>query len=123
MTKAEDFSHHCRTKGLMDVTEVSEASGVPRRTLYDWWRTRPRAVVLIVMGLSAERSRLPAAAPATGQFEDFSDYCKEHCGLDATEVAETSKVPRRTLYDWWRTRPRAVVLIVEGIATERRNKR
>lgn len=49
---------------------------------------------------------------------DLSTYCKKICGLDAGEVAKASDVPRRTLYDWWKNRRRAVELIVKGISTE-----
>ncbi|HGK7311011.1 TPA: hypothetical protein ACJ51G_000989 [Aeromonas hydrophila subsp. hydrophila] len=50
--------------------------------------------------------------------EDLSAYCKTRCGLDVSEVSELSEVPRRTLYDWWRNRRRAVELIVKGLASE-----
>lgn len=52
------------------------------------------------------------------QTEAFSKYCRENVGLDATEVADLAKVPRRTFYDWWTTRRRAVELIVNGIKRE-----
>lgn len=50
--------------------------------------------------------------------EDLSEYCKKNCGLDAKEVADRAEVPRRTFYDWWGTRRRAVELIVKGLASE-----
>ncbi|AZG35398.1 MULTISPECIES: hypothetical protein [Shewanella] len=53
---------------------------------------------------------------------EFSKYCKANCGLDATEVADLAQVPRRTFYDWWKTRRRAVELIVLGLKIERDSK-
>ncbi|MBO1273619.1 MULTISPECIES: hypothetical protein [Shewanella] len=47
--------------------------------------------------------------------EAFSAYCRAQVGLDAKEVADLAKVPRRTFYDWWATRRTAVELIVDGI--------
>lgn len=52
------------------------------------------------------------------QTEAFSKYCRENVGLDAKEVADLAKIPRRTFYDWWTTRRRAVELIVNGIRRE-----
>lgn len=52
--------------------------------------------------------------------EELSTYCKKNCGLDVSEVSVLSDVPRRTLYDWWRNRRRAVELIVKGLAAEQR---
>lgn len=49
---------------------------------------------------------------------ELSKYCKDNCGLDAKEVADYAKVPRRTFYDWWKNRKRAVELIVNGIKLE-----
>lgn len=53
---------------------------------------------------------------------DLSAYCKANCGLDAKEVADYAQVPRRTFYDWWKSRRRAVELIVSGIKSEREKK-
>lgn len=53
------------------------------------------------------------------EIDELSRYCKTNCGLDAKEVADRAKVPRRTFYDWWTGRRRAVELIVLGIKTER----
>ncbi len=50
--------------------------------------------------------------------DDLSSYCKENCGLDAKETADKAEVPRRTFYDWWKNRRRAVELIVKGIKAE-----
>jgi predicted transcriptional regulator len=50
--------------------------------------------------------------------DELSKYCKNNCGLDATEVADLAQVPRRTFYDWWSGRRRAVELIVKGIKAE-----
>lgn len=47
--------------------------------------------------------------------EAFSAYCRKHVGRDAKEVADLANVPRRTFYDWWRSRRTAVELIIEGI--------
>lgn len=47
--------------------------------------------------------------------EAFSAYCRQELGLDAKEVADIAQVPRRTFYDWWQTRRKAVELIIEGI--------
>lgn len=49
---------------------------------------------------------------------DLSRYCKDNCGMDAKEVADYAQVPRRTFYDWWGTRKRAVKLIIKGIKAE-----
>lgn len=53
---------------------------------------------------------------------DLSQYCKDNCGLDAKEVADLAQVPRRTFYDWWKSRRRAVELIVLGLKTEQNLK-
>ena len=50
--------------------------------------------------------------------EELSEYCREKCGLDAKQVADIAQVPRRTFYDWWTGRRRAVELIVLGVKTE-----
>ncbi|CAH0543293.1 hypothetical protein [Vibrio marisflavi] len=47
--------------------------------------------------------------------EAFSAYCREQLGLDVKEVANIAEVPRRTFYDWWESRNKAVRLIVAGI--------
>ncbi|RAI98850.1 hypothetical protein [Aeromonas salmonicida] len=52
--------------------------------------------------------------------EELSTYCKKNCGLDVSEVSVLSEVPRRTLYDWWRNRRRAVELIVKGLDAEQK---
>lgn len=49
---------------------------------------------------------------------ELSKYCKTNCGLDAKEVADLAQVPRRTFYDWWTGRRRAVELIVLGVKAE-----
>ena len=54
--------------------------------------------------------------------DELSRYCKDNCGLDAKEVADYAKVPRRTFYDWWKGRRRAVELIVLGIKHEQQSK-
>lgn len=48
----------------------------------------------------------------------LSSYCRQQCGLDAEDVAEMAGVSRRTFYDWWRNRRRAVELIIKGIQME-----
>ncbi len=53
---------------------------------------------------------------------DLSEYCKVKCGFEAKEVAVLAEVPRRTFYSWWKSRPRAVKLIILGIKAERANK-
>ncbi|WP_299496397.1 hypothetical protein [uncultured Shewanella sp.] len=50
---------------------------------------------------------------------ELSRFCKDNCGLDAKEVADYAQIPRRTFYDWWKNRRRAVELIVLGIKTEK----
>ncbi len=52
--------------------------------------------------------------------EDLSTYCRDNCGLDVSAVALRAGLPRRTLYDWWRTRRRVVELIVKGLAAEQK---
>lgn len=52
--------------------------------------------------------------------EDLSIYCRDNCGLDVSTVALRAGLPRRTLYDWWRTRRRVVELIVKGLAAEQK---
>jgi capsule polysaccharide export protein KpsE/RkpR len=47
--------------------------------------------------------------------EAFSAYCRAKVRLDAKEVADLAKVPRRTFYDWWETRRPAVELMIDGI--------
>lgn len=61
------------------------------------------------------RDGLAGRPPET---EDLSAYCKTRCGMDVSKVSELSEVPRRTLYDWWRNRRRAVELIVKGLAAK-----
>lgn len=46
---------------------------------------------------------------------ELSQYCKENCGLDAKQVADYAQIPRRTFYDWWKSRRKAVELIVIGV--------
>ena len=50
---------------------------------------------------------------------DLATYCKLNCGLSVSELAATTHVSRRTLYDWWSTRNRVVKLIIKGVAMER----
>lgn len=52
---------------------------------------------------------------------ELSIYCKENCGLNAKEVADLAEVPRRTFYDWWIYRRKAVELIIDGINSRRKN--
>ncbi len=52
--------------------------------------------------------------------EDLSTYCRDNCGLDVSTVALRAGLPRRTLYDWWRTRRRVVELIVKGTVANSR---
>jgi predicted transcriptional regulator len=54
--------------------------------------------------------------------QELSAYCKKECGLEAKEVADYAEVPRRTFYDWWNGRRRAVQLIVMGIKYDQKNK-
>ena len=54
MTEAEDLSTYCRDNCGLDVSTVAQRAGLPRRTLYDWWRNRRRVVELIVKGLAVE---------------------------------------------------------------------
>ena len=54
----------------------------------------------------------------TKENTELSQYCKDNCGLDAKETADYAGVPRRTFYDWWDGRNKAVKLIVLGIKTE-----
>jgi len=56
---------------------------------------------------------------ANKKTDAFSEYCKANCGLDATKVADLAQVPRRTFYDWWKSRSRAVELIVLAIKIEK----
>ncbi|PKQ52113.1 hypothetical protein CR151_17140 [Vibrio cholerae] len=58
----------------------------------------------------------------TTEKEAFSAYCRDSVGLDAKEVADLANVPRRTFYDWWRTRRTAVELIIEGIKHRQEQK-
>lgn len=50
---------------------------------------------------------------------DLSRFCKDNCGLDAKEVADYAGIPRRTFYDWWKSRNKAVKLMVKGIKAEK----
>lgn len=50
---------------------------------------------------------------------ELSKYCKEQCGMDATEVAAQAEISRRTLYKWWKTRRRVIQLIIDALKTER----
>jgi len=45
------FSAYCRSEVGLDVKEVADLAGVPRRTFYDWWATRRAAVELMVDGI------------------------------------------------------------------------
>lgn len=51
--------------------------------------------------------------------DDLADFCRSSCGLDVTEVAEETGVPRRTLYRWWESRRTVVELMVIGITAKR----
>ncbi|MEG1210023.1 MAG: hypothetical protein RSE29_02765 [Leclercia sp.] len=57
MTEAEDLSTYCRDNCGLDVSTVAQRAGLPRRTLYDWWRNRRRVVELIVKGLAVENQK------------------------------------------------------------------
>jgi predicted transcriptional regulator len=54
---------------------------------------------------------------------DLSKYCKETCGLDAKEVADYANLPRRTFYDWWKSRKDVVRLMVKGIKAEKNTEK
>lgn len=48
-------SKQCKAAGLKGLQHLSELSGVPRRTLIDWYRARPEAFRLLVLGASVEK--------------------------------------------------------------------
>jgi len=50
--------------------------------------------------------------------DELSRFCKDHCGLDAKETADYAGIPRRTFYDWWKSRNKAVKLMIKGIKAE-----
>lgn len=47
--------------------------------------------------------------------DELSAFCKKECGMDAKAVADYAEIPRRTFYDWWSSRRKAVQLIIKGI--------
>lgn len=50
--------------------------------------------------------------------DGLTHECKARCGLDVDEVALSADIPRRTLYNWWKTKKRVIDLILLGIAYE-----
>lgn len=50
--------------------------------------------------------------------DELSAFCKKECGMDAKAVADYAEIPRRTFYDWWSSRRKAVQLIIKGIKHE-----
>ncbi|MEM0550263.1 MULTISPECIES: hypothetical protein [Aeromonas] len=119
MGEGDEFSNYCLRICGLEATDVAIQSKVPRRTLNDWWHTRNRVVSLIVLGLAAERSRKRRKRNGVDFEEEMlSNYCKQKCGFDASEVAVLVKVPRRTFYDWWDNRRCAVKLMIVGLDSE-----
>jgi hypothetical protein len=53
---------------------------------------------------------------------ELSRYCKDNCGLDAKAAADYAEIPRRTFYDWWGTKRRAMELVIKGIGSELNGK-
>ncbi|WFG00282.1 hypothetical protein [Aeromonas caviae] len=92
-------------RGAASILRVNISSG----WLWGWM-----GISVVNWGLATVMDLLVGPPEA----EDLSAYCKTRCGLDVSEVSELSEVPRRTLYDWWRNRRRAVELIVKGLASE-----
>lgn len=50
--------------------------------------------------------------------DGLTHECKSRCGLDVDEVAVIAGIPRRSLYNWWKTKRRVIELILSGIAYE-----
>lgn len=108
-----DFSEYCRAQRGMDAQDISLLSGVPRRTLYDWWKSKNKVVRYIVTGIVVSEVGSVAIAQSP------STYCREQLDMDADEVAALVGVPRRTFYDWWGKRNIAVMCLINGIKIER----
>lgn len=53
--------------------------------------------------------------PKDNKQDELSAFCKKECGMDAKAVADYAEIPRRTIYDWWNSRRKAVQLIIKGI--------
>lgn len=49
---------------------------------------------------------------------DLPTYCQEVAGISVNQLVEFSGIPRRTIYDWWKNRNRAVKLVIKGIQFE-----
>lgn len=111
-------------KGLPDDYAVGYQKGLRRHYHGEAFGTESEHQQWLNLGLDGDhrvdqgagyRAGFAGEPPGT---DDLSAYCKTRCGMDVTEVVELSEVPRRTLYDWWRSRRRAVELIVAGLAAE-----
>lgn len=53
--------------------------------------------------------------------DGLTNECKNRCGLDVDQVAKITHIPRRSLYNWWKTKKRVIELILSGIAYEQIN--
>ncbi len=50
--------------------------------------------------------------------ETISAFCRKELGMDAQDVALLAEVPRRTFYDWWKSRNKAVRFMIAGIKSD-----
>jgi hypothetical protein len=55
------------------------------------------------------------------EIDDLPTYCQMIAGISINHLIILSGVPRRTLYDWWKTKRRVVELIVQGLKYEKDN--
>lgn len=54
MLTPDDLVTFCQTKAGVSVNQLVLSSGVPRRTLYGWWKSKRRVVELLVYGVKSE---------------------------------------------------------------------
>lgn len=54
MNTPTDLSAYCQSTVNISVNHLVTFSGIPRRTLYDWWKKKPRAVELLIKGIKFE---------------------------------------------------------------------
>jgi hypothetical protein len=61
--KASEF---VKSLGIKSLAELSQASGIERRTLNDWYHHRPAAFRLLCIGMAAERASVQWAQVPDG---------------------------------------------------------
>lgn len=49
-------SQKCKAAGLKSLAELVALSGIPERTLIDWFETKPAAVNLMILGAVCKKA-------------------------------------------------------------------